>query len=331
MPVDLGGLLGDEGDTGEAKEVEMKAMDAGGASSGDVSIQIEEKKDNSKEAFLAEYFAKTEKVKDAIKLMNEVRKQVDVEKDAVEMVPDAKQMEEINNKYNAMTKGVMKDVNVAFAILKQLKELNKKEENDQSIPASERRIKQSMTTMLSQKFIKELTSFRESKTGFENVAKEKLRTMLEMSQQAQQSMHQNSGDNPEDDIDEEFLEKLYQAGEFDKVLKAQFIGNKAMQELKEDLNRVTEEQEELKQIDRDLQMIRSMFMDLEFLLVQEGEMLNNIEASVDKTVEYVSSANDNIQEAIKQNQRSRRLKGCLCLILIIALIALCIPLIILLT
>eukprot|EP00948_MAST-09A_sp_MAST-9A-sp1_P002653 g2653.t1 len=89
-----------------------------------------------------------------------------------------------------------------------------------------------------------------------------------------------------------------------------------------------EKQEELKAVGRDLVMLKEMTSDLNELLEQEGQALQEVEANVDDTIDMVEGGTKHILSAIENRSDRRKYMCYFALVLVIVLIAICVPVIV---
>jgi len=87
------------------------------------------------------------------------------------------------------------------------------------------------------------------------------------------------------------------------------------------LNAADRYQDVLK-LERSVEELHRMFMDLAVLVNHQGEMLDNIEASVFQAKDYMQSGNVELNKALKARKQARRRMCCaiLCLVVVFAII-----------
>ena len=75
-------------------------------------------------------------------------------------------------------------------------------------------------------------------------------------------------------------------------------------------------------LEKSIGELNQMFLDLAVLVQHQGEMLNNIEAQVDKAKDYMESGNKELKIALKNRKKTRRRMCCfiICVVVIFVII-----------
>lgn len=119
---------------------------------------------------------------------------------------------------------------------------------------------------------------------------------------------------------EEEIEKLIETGESERIFQ-KAITEQGRGQVQETLAEIQERHAAIRDLERSLLELHQIFLDLAVLVDAQGEMLDNIESQVSKSVDFVKEGNKALQKA-KVIQRSTRKWMCIATIalLIIALI-----------
>jgi len=88
---------------------------------------------------------------------------------------------------------------------------------------------------------------------------------------------------------------------------------------------IQDKHRDILKLERSVQTIHQMFVDMAMMVHQQGEMLDNIEVNVGQAVDYMRKANVELKKAKKWHMRSKRMMCCIlitCLIIIAVAVAL---------
>lgn len=113
------------------------------------------------------------------------------------------------------------------------------------------------------------------------------------------------------DVDDAEIERMIDSGEAEGMFKKEFL-EQGRGQILDTVAEIQERHEAIRDMERKLLELHQVFLDMAVLVESQGEMLDNIEAQVAKSVQYVSSGQTALRQA-KQLQRSSRKWMC-CLI-----------------
>jgi syntaxin 1B/2/3 len=121
-------------------------------------------------------------------------------------------------------------------------------------------------------------------------------------------------------VPEEEIDKLIESGEAENIFQKAML-EQGRGRVLETLAEIQERHRAVKDLEQSLLELHQIFLDMAVLVEAQGEMLDNIEKQVERSVEYVQSGTVALQDA-KQFQKKKRKWMCcaLILLLIIALI-----------
>ena len=84
---------------------------------------------------------------------------------------------------------------------------------------------------------------------------------------------------------------------------------------------IAERREAVKEIEKKLLELYQIFIDLSALVEAQGEVLDNIEVQVAKSVDYVASGTAALSKAKEYQKKGRKLMCCSAIILLVMLFA----------
>jgi len=91
--------------------------------------------------------------------------------------------------------------------------------------------------------------------------------------------------------------------------------------IEDTLLEIAERREAVKEIEKKLLELYQIFIDLSALVEAQGEVLDNIEVQVSKSVDYVESGTAALTKAKEYQKKSRKLMCCSAIILLVILFA----------
>jgi len=112
----------------------------------------------------------------------------------------------------------------------------------------------------------------------------------------------------------------------DKLMQNKLMGMGHVK-LKNAVSDIQDKHKDILKLERSVQTIHQMFVDMAMLVQQQGEMLDNIELNVQEAVDYVKKANKQLDKAKKQHIKSRKWKCCILITLLIVIMAVVIPIV----
>ncbi|CAP33124.1 Protein CBR-SYX-3 [Caenorhabditis briggsae] len=120
-------------------------------------------------------------------------------------------------------------------------------------------------------------------------------------------------------LSDEEIEDAVSSGNLSELTKGVML---AMNEKKALYDDVKSRADELKNLERQMGELAQMFHDLHILVVSQGEFVDNIENSVQNATEYAKRARGNVEEARTLQKRARKMKVCIIIGAIIAVLIL---------
>jgi len=112
-----------------------------------------------------------------------------------------------------------------------------------------------------------------------------------------------------------------------RLLENKMLGTGHMK-LKNAVMDIQDKYKDIQKLEKSVQIVHQMFVDLQMMVQAQGEMLDNIELNIQDAKDYMKKANVQLGKAKKSHQVYRKYKCCLLMILlVIVAIAVIVPLV----
>lgn len=175
------------------------------------------------------------------------------------------------------------------------------------ITSSDMRIRRTQQAKQAKKFIELMKRFQD----MQNQYKGKYRAQLERQYLIVKPM-----------ATREELDKIISVEGGDAMLSQQAqlfsMSNKAMAQTQ--LSEMKERHHEIVAIEKSIQEIHQMFLDMALIVDQQGELIDRIGEHVDNTLEFTQKAANQVESAVASKRRSQRIKWILTIVGIVILI-----------
>jgi len=255
------------------------------------TIQI----DNSNESHVIEFLAQIDLIRLLIDKIDELAKEVKrIHMAMLEPIADQKLGQQLDDKTGDIKK-------LAYDISTKLKKMENTIElqTDAEKCSAQGRIKESQIFVLTRRFRNIMNQYNQDAILHRDRCKKAISRELEI-----------AGTRKTDDELEELLESGYPGAYSFSVLMET---NKA----KQALNEIEARHRDITKIEHSIQELHGMFADLAILVTTQGEMIDNIEHNVLKTVNAISSAATEVEQARKKKEEAQKKKLLIITILII--------------
>jgi len=157
--------------------------------------------------------------------------------------------------------------------------------------SSELEIRRTQTQAAAQRFLNVWTEYNNTQAEFrENNKKALIRNMKII--------------NPESSVSEEEVEQKLEAGDF--TVLSSII--KESQQAKEDLKRLEDRHLEMVKLEKGIQEVHDMFLDISVLVETQGEAVGRIADAIDQAAHNVEEGRDQLAQAEKKKKQGRKLK-----------------------
>ncbi|XP_062332620.1 syntaxin 3b isoform X2 [Osmerus eperlanus] len=256
----------------------------------DVEIAV----DNA--AFMDEFFCQIEDIRSSIDKIDENVAEVKKLYSVILSAPTSEQ--KTQDDLEAITNDIKKMANNARNKLKTI-ERNLESEEEERVSA-DTRIRKSQHAVLSRKFVEVMTKYNEAQVDFRERSKGRIQRQLEI-----------TGKATTDDELEEMLESgnaaVFTAGIVDSGIS------------KQALNEIEARHKDIVRLESSIKELHDMFIDIAMLVESQGEIVNNIEIQVSKSVDHIAVAKSETKKAIKYQSKARKKQMIIAVIVVVLL------------
>ncbi|XP_075902913.1 syntaxin 3b isoform X2 [Nelusetta ayraudi] len=243
--------------------------------------EVEIAMDNA--AFMDEFFSQIEDIRNSIEKIDvnvaEVKKLYSV----ILSAPTSDQ--ETQNQLEAMTNDIKKMANNARNKLKTI-ERNLESEEQERVSA-DMRIRKSQHAVLSRKFVEVMTKYNEAQVDFRERSKGRIQRQLEITGKAT--------------TDEE-LEEMLESGNA-AVFTAGIVDSGIS---KQALSEIESRHKDIVRLESSIKELHDMFVDIAMLVESQGDIVNNIEQNVSKSVDHIIEAKEQTKKAVRYQTKARK-------------------------
>ncbi|XP_053487715.1 syntaxin 3b isoform X1 [Ictalurus furcatus] len=265
----------------------------------DVSIAV------VNEGFMDDFFTQIEEIRKGIDKIDENVAEVKKLYSVILSAPTSDQ--KTQDELEALTNDIKKMANNARNKLKTIeRELETGEEERVS---ADMRIRKSQHAVLSRKFVDVMTKYNEAQVDFRDKSKGRIQRQLEI-----------TGRVTTDEELEEMLEggnaSVFTAGIVDSGIS------------KQALSEIESRHKDIVRLESSIKELHDMFVDIAMLVESQGDIIDNIEANVSKSVDHIAAAKIETKKAVRYQTKARKkVVIIVCVVLVIlAIIALIIGL-----
>ncbi|KAG2497279.1 hypothetical protein HYH03_004863 [Edaphochlamys debaryana] len=288
------------------------ALYDGDEEEGDVEEQLEpQRPETDAEKEMKAFFQQVEGVKMDLAQIKELQKSVldmhEKGKTIVKTKDMQKHQETMQDNINAVNK-------VALGAKAKLEALDKendaaKKKKNQGPGTATERTRTTITAGLKKKFKDHMQEFSELRT----------RIRSEYRETVERRVYTVTGEH----VGDEEIERMIENGESENIFQKAIL-EQGRGRVLDTLAEIQERHRAVKDLEQSLLELHQMFLDMAVLVEAQGEMLDNIEKQVARSVDYVKGGTEALQDA-KQLQKNTRKWMC-CAIMIMLVVALVIVL-----
>uniref|UniRef100_A0A3Q3QTD2 Syntaxin-3 n=1 Tax=Monopterus albus TaxID=43700 RepID=A0A3Q3QTD2_MONAL len=243
--------------------------------------EVEIAMDNA--AFMDDFFSQIEEIRSSIDKIDanvaEVKKLYSVILSAP--TSDQKTQDELE----AITGEIKKMANSARNKLKTI-ERNLESEEQERLSA-DIRIRKSQHAVLSRKFVEVMTKYNEAQVEFREKTKGRIQRQLEI-----------TGRVTTDEELEEMLESgnaaVFTAGIVDSGIS------------KQALSEIESRHKDIVRLESSIKELHDMFVDIAMLVESQGDIIDNIELNVSKSVDHITVAKEQTKKAVRYQTKARK-------------------------
>ncbi|XP_053487717.1 syntaxin 3b isoform X2 [Ictalurus furcatus] len=243
----------------------------------DVSIAV------VNEGFMDDFFTQIEEIRKGIDKIDENVAEVKKLYSVILSAPTSDQ--KTQDELEALTNDIKKMANNARNKLKTIeRELETGEEERVS---ADMRIRKSQHAVLSRKFVDVMTKYNEAQVDFRDKSKGRIQRQLEI-----------TGRVTTDEELEEMLEggnaSVFTAGIVDSGIS------------KQALSEIESRHKDIVRLESSIKELHDMFVDIAMLVESQGDIIDNIEANVSKSVDHIAAAKIETKKAVRYQTKARK-------------------------
>jgi t-SNARE complex subunit (syntaxin) len=206
---------------------------------------------------------------------------------------------------NDELQGVIDQSNASITVVsKKLKEM---EAANKELAANDAtaRTRQNMHATLQKKFAVMIRDFQEAQTQAKMSMEERLVREIRV---------------VKPDVTGEEVARIMSQDDPSRIFQQELLGDLDHQRARQNLLFITERHRDILTLEKSIRELHQLFVDMAAMVMQQGELIDQIETSVANSVEHTAQANVELESAIKA-QKCGRKKMCIIILLVIALLA----------
>ncbi|XP_075073076.1 syntaxin-3 isoform X1 [Mixophyes fleayi] len=234
-------------------------------------------------AFMDDFFTQIEEIRQNIEKISESVSETKKLHSVIlsAPLPEQKTKDELEN----LTLEIKKAAN---NVRSRLKAMEQSIEQDDMQSSADLRIRKSQHSVLSRKFVDVMTKYNEAQVDFRERSKGRIQRQLEI-----------TGKSTTDAELEEMLESgnpnIFTSG----IINDSQISRQALSEIES-------RHRDIVRLESSLKELHDMFMDIAMLVENQGEVTDNIEINVMKSVDHVEKAREETTKAVKYQSKARK-------------------------
>lgn len=252
--------------------------------------------------FMDEFFAQVEEIRQMIDKIASNVEEVKLKHSTILSAPqtDDKTKEELEELMN----DIKRTANKVRAKLKVI-EQNIEQEEHSSKSTADLRIRKTQHATLSRKFVEVMNDYNACQIDYRERCKGRIQRQLEITGKT------TTNDELEDMLESGNLQVFTQ----DIIMETQ--------QAKQTLADIEARHADIMKLEKSIQELHDMFMDMAMLVEQQGEMIDRIEYNVEQAVDYVETAKMDTKKAVKYQSKARRklIMIIICVVVLIAILA----------
>ncbi|XP_045173197.1 syntaxin-like isoform X2 [Mercenaria mercenaria] len=252
--------------------------------------------------FMDEFFAQVEEIRQMIDKIASNVEEVKMKHSTILSAPhtDDKTKEELEELMN----DIKRTANKVRAKLKVI-EQNIEQEEHSSKSTADLRIRKTQYSTISRKFVETMNTYNTAQIDYRDRCKARIQRQMEITGKT------TTNDELEDMLESGNLQVFTQ----DIIMETQ--------QAKQTLADIEARHADIMKLEKSIQELHDMFMDMAMLVEQQGEMIDRIEYNVEQAVDYVETAKMDTKKAVKYQSKARRklIFIIICVVVLIAILA----------
>ncbi|KAL4223726.1 Syntaxin-1A [Mactra antiquata] len=252
--------------------------------------------------FMDEFFNQVEEIRQMIDKIASNVEEVKMKHSTILSAPqtDDKTKEELEDLMNDIKRTANK-VRTKLKVIEQ----NIEQEEHSSKSTADLRIRKTQHATLSRKFVEVMNDYNACQIDYRERCKGRIQRQLEITGKT------TTNDELEDMLESGNLQVFTQ----DIIMETQ--------QAKQTLADIEARHADIMKLEKSIQELHDMFMDMAMLVEQQGEMIDRIEYNVEQAVDYVETAKMDTKKAVKYQSRARRklIMIIICVVILIVILA----------
>ncbi|KAJ8371883.1 hypothetical protein AAFF_G00299210 [Aldrovandia affinis] len=233
-------------------------------------------------AFMDEFFSQIEEIRTCIDKIDEDVVEVKKLYSIILSAPTSDQ--KTQDELEAMTLDIKRLANNAR---NKLKSIERNLETNEERVSADMRIRKSQHAVLSRKFVDVMTKYNEAQVDFRERSKGRIQRQLEITGKAT--------------TDEE-LEEMLESGNA-AVFTAGIVDSGIS---KQALSEIEARHKDIVRLESSIKELHDMFVDIAMLVENQGDIVDNIESQVSKTVDHIAEAKSQTKKATRYQSKARK-------------------------
>jgi len=295
------------------KELQRQAGTDDATSHEDIEVGVGKDKDKGQDGpakeFMEDFFKEVGNIKGLLTNLRRNVKQIE-EKYVQQLnsisIDQVGSKNEVQNLIDA-TNGIVTDLRKR---LEKMKTDNNTFAASKDSSTTEVRVRTNMHSTLTQKFLEVAQEYQEVQTTYKNRYKEKVERQYKIAKP---------------DATPEEIDEALESGDSSKIFANQILDTHMHAQAKNALAYIEARHQDIKRLEASIQELHQLFVDMAILVDSQGEMLNQIEYNVSKSVAYTKEGVEELRSAIKYQKKSRKKMLIIIVILIIVIIVILAP------
>ncbi|XP_060552989.1 syntaxin-like, partial [Ruditapes philippinarum] len=233
--------------------------------------------------FMDEFFAQVEEIRQMIDKIASNVEEVKMKHSTILSAPqtDDKTKEELEEWMN----DIKRTANKVRAKLKVI-EQNIEQEEHSSKSTADLRIRKTQYSTISRKFVETMNNYNTAQIDYRDRCKARIQRQMEITGKT------TTNDELEDMLESGNLQVFTQ----DIIMETQ--------QAKQTLADIEARHADIMKLEKSIQELHDMFMDMAMLVEQQGEMIDRIEYNVEQAVDYVETAKMDTKKAVKYQSKA---------------------------
>lgn len=218
------------------------------------------------------------------------------------MLSAAVQEQEVKDELERVMNDVKRTANSVRTNLKEMEQrINQQDSNSSYNQYAESRIRRCQHSTLARKFVEVMSDYNTTQSDYREKCKARIQRQLEI-----------TGKTKTSDEVEEMLE-----GGDPAIFTSDIVIE--TQQARQALGDIEARHRDIMNLEKSIQELHDMFLDMAMLVESQGEMIDRIEYNVEQAVDFVQSAKSDTKKAVKYQSKARRKKIFIIICLVVSL------------